>query len=105
MNKFFNFLGLAKRSGNLIEGYSKCNELRNKKKMYLFVISNDASELTKNKFIKHCKEKNIPYIEDFSKEDLGASVGKDEIKILSIQEKNMADKLIALYEEENICRN
>ena len=43
MNKFFNFLGLAKRSGNLIEGYSKCNELRNKKKMYLFVISNDAS--------------------------------------------------------------
>ncbi|MDU1855943.1 MAG: 50S ribosomal protein L7ae-like protein, partial [Clostridium baratii] len=53
MNKFFNFLGLAKRSGNLIEGYSKCNELRNKKKMYLFVISNDASESTKNKFIKH----------------------------------------------------
>ena len=105
MNKFFNFLGLAKRSGNLIEGYSKCNELRNKKKMYLFVISNDASESTKNKFIKHCKEKNKPYIEDFSKADLGASVGKDEIKILSIQEKNMADKLIALYEEENICRN
>lgn len=105
MNKFFNFLGLAKRSGNLIEGYSKCNELRNKKKMYLFVISKDASESTKNKFVKHCKEKNIPYIEDFSKEDLGASVGKDEIKILSIQEKNMADKLIALYEEENICRN
>ncbi|MFR9241195.1 MAG: ribosomal L7Ae/L30e/S12e/Gadd45 family protein [Clostridium baratii] len=105
MNKFFNFLGLAKRSGNLIEGYSKCNELRNKKKMYLFIISNDASESTKNKFIKHCKEKNIPYIEDFSKEDLGAGVGKDEIKILSIQEKNMADKLIALYEEENICRN
>ncbi|MEG1002412.1 ribosomal L7Ae/L30e/S12e/Gadd45 family protein [Clostridium sp.] len=105
MNKFFNFLGLAKRSGNLIEGYSKCNELRNKKRMYLFIISKDASESTRNKFVKHCNEKNIPYIEDFSKEDLGAGIGKDEIKVLSIQDKNMANKLLALYEEDNICRN
>lgn len=105
MSKFFNFLGLAKRSGNLVEGYSKCNELRNKKRMYLFVISRDASESTKNKFKKHCNEKQIPCIEDFSKEDLGIGIGKDEIKILAVQDKNMAKKLIALYEEENICRN
>lgn len=105
MNKFFNFLGLAKRSGNLVEGYSKCNELRNKKRMYLFIISKDASESTKSKFKKHCNENKIPYIEDFSKEDLGTCIGKDEIKILSILDKNMGEKLISLYEEENICRN
>ena len=28
MNRFFNFLGLAKRSGNLIEGYSKCDDTK-----------------------------------------------------------------------------
>ena len=42
MNKFYNFLGLAKRAGNLLEGYSKCDEQRNKKRIYLFIISNDA---------------------------------------------------------------
>lgn len=100
MNKFLNFLGLAKRSGNLIEGYSKCDENRNRIRLKLFIISKDASESSRKKFLKHCEEKNIPYIEDFSKEELGASIGKEEIKILAIKDKNMANKLLSLYKEE-----
>ena len=60
MSKFFNFLGLAKRSGNILEGYSKCNEERNRRKLFLFIISPDASEATRKKFKYHCKENNIP---------------------------------------------
>lgn len=105
MNKFFNFLGLVKRSGNLIEGYSKCDEQRNRTKIKLFIISTDASESSKKKFLKHCEEKNIPYIEDFKKEELGTSIGKEEIKILAVKDKNMADKLLSLYKEDTICRN
>lgn len=100
MNKFFNFLGLVKRSGNLIEGYSKCDENRNRVRLKLFIISKDASESSRKKFLKHCEEKNVPYIEDFSKEELGASIGKEEIKILAIKDKNMANKLLSLYKEE-----
>lgn len=100
MNKFFNFLGLAKRSGNLIEGYSKCNEERNRKKLYLFIISNDASNSTKKKFVNHCKINNIKTIEDFSKEEIGASIGREEVKILAIADENMANKLYSLYKEE-----
>ena len=54
MNKFFNFLGLAKRSGNLIEGYSKCDEQRNRRNFYLVILSIDASDSTKKKFKNHC---------------------------------------------------
>ncbi|AYE33068.1 ribosomal L7Ae/L30e/S12e/Gadd45 family protein [Clostridium septicum] len=99
MNKFFNFLGLAKRSGNLIEGYSKCNEQRNRIKIYLFIISKDASESTRKKFLNHCNINNILYIEDFSKEELGISIGREEVKILAISDENMAKKLNTLYEE------
>ena len=74
MNKFFNFLGLAKRSGNILEGYSKCNEERNRRKLFLFIISPDASEATRKKFKNHCKE------------------------------QNMANKLNALYEEEKYMK-
>ncbi|MGG7175986.1 ribosomal L7Ae/L30e/S12e/Gadd45 family protein [Clostridium paraputrificum] len=102
MNKFFNFLGLAKRSGNVLEGYSKCNEERNRRKLFLFIISPDASDSSRRKFINHCKEKNIPYIEDFSKEELGAAVGRPEIKILAIVDGNIAKKLQTLYQEEKI---
>lgn len=100
MNKFLNFLGLAKRSGNLIEGYSKCNEERNKTDINLFIISNDASNSTKKKFINHCESKEIPYIKDFSKEELGEAIGRLEVKVIAIKDKNMAQKLISIYELE-----
>ncbi|MCI6692792.1 MULTISPECIES: ribosomal L7Ae/L30e/S12e/Gadd45 family protein [unclassified Clostridium] len=101
MSKFFNFLGLAKRSGSVIEGYSKCDEERNRKNIFLFIISNDASNSTKKKFKNHCLTKNIVFIEDFSKEELGSSIGREEVKILAITDKNMANKLYTLYEEQS----
>ncbi|MGN0027575.1 MAG: ribosomal L7Ae/L30e/S12e/Gadd45 family protein [Clostridium sp.] len=101
MSKFFNFLGLAKRSGSVIEGYSKCDEERNRKNIFLFIISNDASNSTKKKFKNHCLTKNIVFIEDFSKEELGSSIGREEVKILAISDKNMANKLYTLYEEQS----
>lgn len=101
MNKFYNFLGIAKKSGNLLEGYSKCDDLRNKLDIYLFIISNDLSKSSKEKFIKHCIEKNVPYIENFSKEELGCPIGRDQIMLLGILDKNMAKKLLEIYEKEN----
>ena len=102
MDKFFNFLGLAKRSKNLLEGYSKCNEGKRKQKIYLFIISKDASDSTKRKFINYCVINEIPYIHDFLKEELGEALGREEIKILALTDKNMAEKLLALYKEENV---
>ena len=97
MDKFFNFLGLTKRSGNLIEGYSKCDEQRNRQRFYLVIIAEDASNSTRKKFKNHCTEKDIYLIEDFSKEELGSSIGREEIKILAVTDKNMAEKLVSLY--------
>lgn len=99
MNKFFNFLGLIRKSGNLVMGYNKCEEIRNKRNVYLFIISNDASESTRKKFKNHCISKNISLIEDFTKEELGYPIGRDEMKILAITDKSMAEKVKSLYEE------
>lgn len=69
-------------------------------KIYLFIISNDLSDKSKDKFKKHCNEKNIPYIEDFSKEQLGPPIGRKEIMLLGILDNDIAKRLLALYEEE-----
>ncbi|MGL5151192.1 MAG: ribosomal L7Ae/L30e/S12e/Gadd45 family protein [Clostridium sp.] len=103
MNKFFNFLGLAKRAGSIVEGYSKCDEQRNRKQLQLFIISKDASSTTRKKFVNHCNEKKIPYIEGISKEELGMAIGREEVNVMAIEDKNMAKKLLSLYEEENQC--
>lgn len=100
MNRFFNFLSIAKKSGKLLEGYSKCDDYRNNTKIYLFIISNDLSDKSKSKFKKHCNEKNIPYIEDFSKDQLGAPLGRKEVMLLGVLDKDIAKKMLELYEEE-----
>ena len=97
MDKFFNFLGLAKRAGNIVEGY----EQRNKKDFFLIIISDDASNSTRKKFKNHCTAKNIELIEDFSKEELGFAIGREEVKIIAITDKNMAEKLMFLYRENS----
>lgn len=100
MNKFLNFLSIAKKSNNLLEGYSKCDDYRNSTKIYLFIMSKNLSDKSKSKFKKHCETNNIPYIEDFSKEDLGNALGRKEVMLLGVLDEGIAKKLLSLYEEE-----
>ncbi|MGG5462306.1 ribosomal L7Ae/L30e/S12e/Gadd45 family protein [Clostridium sp. B9] len=100
MNKFLNFLGLAKRAGKLLEGYNKCEEEIKRSKIYLFIFSDNISSRSKEKFIKYCEQYNIPYIDSFSKEELGYSIGRYEINILGVTDENMAKKLLS-YSNNN----
>lgn len=100
MDKFLNFLGLAKRSGNLLEGYNKCEETLGKKRIYLFIFSNDISERSRERFLRYSEQYKIPYIDGFSKEELGYSIGRTEINILAVLDENMAKRLIS-YKENN----
>lgn len=97
-NKFLQFLGLAKRSGRLIEGYNNCEEIIKRSKVYLLIISTDASQNTKDKFKGYSIKYSVPFIEDYSEEELGISIGRTAINILCITDKNMADKLLELYD-------
>jgi ribosomal protein L7Ae-like RNA K-turn-binding protein len=103
-NKFLQFLGLAKKSGNLIEGYNKCEELIKKNKLFLLILSKDCSINTKEKFVRYCTNSGIPVIESYSKEDLGAPIGRFEINILGVTDKKICDKLLSLWNEQNYPR-
>lgn len=95
-NDFLQFLGLIKKAGKLIEGYNKCEDAIKKDILHLIIISNDCSENTKNKFINYCNKFNINYIRKYSKEELGNILGRKEINILGVTDKNMSDKLLKL---------
>ena len=101
VNKFYNFLGLVKRSGNLIEGYNRCDEAIKYKKLSLILISKDVSDNTKKKFLNYSSKNTIKILEGFEKEDLGHAIGRAEIKVIGITDGNMAKKLIDLYECQN----
>lgn len=101
MNRFLQFLSLTKRSGSLVEGYNNCYSILNKKNIFLFVFSKELSPNSEKKFKSYCKLKNIPYIKEFTKHELGTSLGRKEINIVCVTDKNLSNKLLSLLEEQN----
>jgi len=100
-DKFLQFLGIVKKSGNLVEGYNKCEEIIKSKKLFLLIISNNCSNNTKEKFIRLCTNSFLPYVEVYTSEELGAAIGRAEINILGITNNNMSDNLMLLLKKEN----
>jgi ribosomal protein L7Ae-like RNA K-turn-binding protein len=98
-NKFFQFLGLTKRAGKTLEGYNKCEDAIKRRKIYLVIISEDASQNTISKFVSYGNKYEIPVLQGYSKEDLGNALGKEEIKILGVSDKKMSERLLVLWRE------
>lgn len=98
-NKFLNFLGIAKKSGNLIEGYNNCEEEIKKKRVSLCILSVDCSENTKKKFNKYCNDKDITIIDNLSSEAMGRAIGRDCINVLTVKDETMSKNLIKLWKE------
>ncbi|MGE5629411.1 MAG: ribosomal L7Ae/L30e/S12e/Gadd45 family protein [Solirubrobacterales bacterium] len=99
MNSFFQFLGIAKKAGKIVEGYNKCEEAAVKNKLYLIIISKEVSENTKGKFKNYSLKYKIPLISDCSKDDMGSILGMSEINLIGISDKKIADQLMKLWQE------
>lgn len=95
-DRFLKFLGLTKKAGHLIEGYNKCEDAVKKINIYLFIISNEASQNTREKFLRYCEEFKIPNVQGYSSDELGSAIGRPQINILGVTDMNMGEKLISL---------
>lgn len=100
-DKFLQFLGLMKKAGKLAEGYNRCEDGFNKKEISLLILSQDLSLNTKEKFVKYCNKSNIPYLEAYSKEELGMVLGRPEINIVGVTDKKISRRLSELFEQIN----
>lgn len=96
-DKFISFLGITKKSGNVIEGYNKCEESIKNNSCYLIIVSLEASSNTKEKFERISNNNNIPMIVAYSSEDLSCALGRDGLNIVGVKDKSMADRLLQLW--------
>lgn len=101
-DKFLQFLSLAKKAGNLVEGYNKCEDAVKRNKIKLIILSEDAAQNTINKFSSYCIRYKVPIIKSSSKEILGTTLGRLEIKIIGVTDEKMSNKLRELHSEMTI---
>ena len=100
-NKFFQFLGLTKKAGKLIEGYNQCEDALSHGRGTLIILSEESATNTKDKFKRFSIKYNIPFIEGVSNESLGKCLGRAEINVLCVNDKRMSNKLLILWNEAN----
>ena len=97
-DKFYSFIGLIQKSGNLITGYNNCEFEIKKDKCKLIIIAEDASENTKKKFTNMCNTRELPFITLGSKEQLGQSIGKSPASVLAIKDEGMSKVVLKMSE-------
>lgn len=96
MNRFLSFLGITRKSGNAVLGYNKNEETLRTGRLHLLIVSKDAAQNTKEKFVKLAGEAGVPLIEDFTPYELGQALGMDEIAVVGIKDAKMAAKLLSI---------
>lgn len=91
MNKVLNYVGLASR-GHLI-AFGEDALLLAKPQQVVF-LAKDASESTKDKVRYDCEKKKVPVITDFTKEELAHATGKNQVAILLIKNRSLAQQIL-----------
>jgi ribosomal protein L7Ae-like RNA K-turn-binding protein len=101
IDKAYMFLGLIQKSGNLTSGTDAVELEIKKNKCKLLIISNDASDNTKEKFEKLAMLHNVHYVNFGNKDELGIAIGKSSRSILSIKDENFAKGFLSKVKENN----
>ena len=100
MKRSLNYLGIAKRSGNLICGTDMVIKSLSSGKVKIIILASDASENTKDKIIKKAFYYQIQVVEVFSSNELSSAVGADHLMIMAITDDGLTKAFLKEVERE-----
>lgn len=87
--KSLNILGLAMRARKLSYGETGVVDIKSGKAC-LVLLANDASERTGKHIRNTCAYYHVPCLEEYSREELSASIGKGNVVMVAILDKGFA---------------
>lgn len=92
-SKLRSYLGFAIRSRNLYSGYDTCANLIKKNKLRLLIITEDASEKTRDKFSKLAEKHGVPVNFVESSAFMEELTGLADRNIYGITDSNLAEAI------------
>ena len=94
-------LGLASKAGKLFSGEDVVRNAIKHNKLKLLIISQDASDNTKKRFVNAAKYYKLPIFVWGDKEQIGSSIGKSNRSVVGIGEDSFAKTIMAMLSAEN----
>ena len=92
-NKILGLIGFAAKARKICYGADSVEQEIKKKKVYLVLVANDASDRTKEKFIKLCEQYNINFMIYSEINLISKAIGKSNKAIIGIEESNLASEI------------
>ncbi|MBU9720361.1 MULTISPECIES: YlxQ family RNA-binding protein [Bacillaceae] len=95
---WLNLLGLVYRAKKLVTGEELVIKAIQHKKVYLVIVSEDASDNTKKKVLNKCEFYQIPVVVKGDRTSIGNAIGKAERVVIGIEDPGFATKLRSIIE-------
>ena len=95
--KILGLIGLSARARKISYGADSVEIQLKKKKVKLIIVAEDASDRTKNKFIKLSNEYNVPIIILGKIDEISKTIGKSNKAIIGIEEENISKEIQKIY--------
>ncbi|NLB23665.1 MAG: 50S ribosomal protein L7ae [Clostridium sp.] len=98
-DKFLSLLGLCQKARKMVSGSMQCESTIRSGKAYLVIISEEASEATKDEFTHLCTSRDVPFIIFGGKDQLGGAIGKYSRTLLAVTDSAFKEMLLNEYRE------
>ena len=102
VERIYSFLGLATKAGKLLSGEETCERALKSGKVYLVIVSEDASDNTKKRFRDRCSYRTVEIRYFGEKELLGRFTGKKVRSVIAIADKGFAEHLKEMIDNRGI---
>lgn len=89
-SKLESYLGFARRAGRLAAGYDTCAQLLKRNKVYLLLVAEDASEKTREKFMKLAQRHQVQAYVFGTCQSLSEMTGLQDRYIYAVTDNNLA---------------
>lgn len=91
------FLSICAKAGKVASGGFMTEEAITSGKAYFVMITEDASDNTKKKFINKCKFYNIPYVIYGNSEEIGHRIGRGNRTCLAIIDEGFGKQFVKRF--------
>ena len=98
-DKILSFIGLGARAGKLIYGSEAGSSAVRSGQVYLVIVAADASENTTRLMKNKCTSNHVALCQYSKAEELGRSVEKGRVSVISVKDKEFAASLFEKWKQ------
>lgn len=92
-DKVLSLLGIARRANKTVFGEVILERFKDREIKYVF-IADDASDKTKDRYLKKCRYYQVAYCLDYDTDQLDRAIGRTNVKTIGITDEGFAKKFI-----------